>query len=99
MAESNDSNKDLYRPDDVDHMQGDSEDDDDESRGEIETEVEVENKDGAECEKDVIGSKKGKKAKKAKLGHHEIEAIWSTVPTTGTKSAVEHSKHHEWSPR
>jgi hypothetical protein len=65
-------------------MQGDSDDDDDEDESEDEN------------EKKVVASKKGKKAK---LGRREIAAIRTTVPTTGTKSAVEHSKRREHSSR
>jgi hypothetical protein len=59
---------------------------------------EIESEDEGEDEKEVVGSKKGKKAKKAKHGRRDIEAIRSTVPTTGSKSAVELSKRRERSP-
>ena len=56
----------------------------------------VESEDDDEDEKKVVESKKGKKAK---LGRREIAAIRTTVPTTGTKSAIEHSKCRERSSR
>lgn len=87
--ESDDSDKDQYRPDspeEVDLMQRVSDDDEDEDEPEDED----------ENEKKVVASKKGKKAK---LGRREIAAIRTTVPTTGTKSAVEHSKRRERSSR
>ena len=71
-------------------MQEASEEDEDDPEDEVVTEVEVENED------EVVPSKKGKKVK---LGRHEIAAIRTTVPTTGTKSAVEQSKRRERSSR
>ena len=67
-------------------MQGVGASDDDEDEGE----------DSDKDEKKVVESKKGKKAK---LGRREIAAIRTTVPTTGTKSAIEHSKRRERSSR
>jgi len=57
--------------------------------------------DEAESE-DEVGSEKevtSKKCNKAKPGRCEIAAIQTTAPTTGSQSAVEHSKHCQWSPR
>ena len=82
--ESDDSDKDQYRPDPADLIQEVSDDD------------EVEEEDEHENEKKLVASKKGKKAK---LGRCEIAAIRTTVPTTGTKSALEHSKRRERSSR
>lgn len=59
---------------------------------------EVESKDEVESEKEEVVSKKGKKPE-TKPGRREIAAIRTTVPTTGSKSAVEHSKRRERSPR
>jgi hypothetical protein len=80
--ESDDSDKDHYQPDDADLVQEAAEDD------EVETDDDddVENEDEVGFEKKVVASKKGK----AKLGCREITAIRTTVPTTGTKSAVEY---------
>jgi hypothetical protein len=82
--ESDDSDKDRYQPEDADPLQEVSGEDD----------IEVEDED--DNEKKVVASKKGKKAK---LGRREIAAIRTTVPTTGTKSAVDHSKRRERSSR
>jgi hypothetical protein len=71
-------------------MQEASEEDEDDPEDEVVTEVEVENED------EMVASKKGKKVK---LGRREIAAIRTTVPTTGTKSAVEQSKRRERSSR
>jgi hypothetical protein len=71
-------------------MQEVSDEDDVDPEEEVATEVEDEN------EKKVVVSKKGKKIK---LGRREIAAIRTTVPTTGSKSAVEHSKRRERSSR
>ncbi|KIM49896.1 hypothetical protein M413DRAFT_43621, partial [Hebeloma cylindrosporum] len=86
--ESDDSDKDRYQPED---QEGGDED-------EVESKDEVESEDEIESEKEEVVSKKGKKAKKAKPGRREIAAIRTTVPTTGSKSAVEHSKRRERSP-
>ena len=94
--ESNDSDKDLYQPENTDLMQMDSDEDEVEVEDDDESDGEVENEDG--CENKEVVSKKGKMAK-SKPGHCQIAAIRTTVPTTGSKSAVEHSKHHEQSPR
>ena len=85
--EFDDSDKDQYRPEESDLMQEISDDDDNEAD---------EGEDEQENEKKVVASKKGKKAK---LGRCDIAAIRTTVPTTGTKSAVEHSKRREHSSR
>jgi hypothetical protein len=82
--ESDDSDKDRYRPED---QEGSDKD-------EVVSKDEVESED--ESEKEEVASKKGKKAKP---GRREIAAIRTTVPTTGSKSAVEHSKRRERSPR
>jgi hypothetical protein len=73
-------------------------DDTDDVEVEVETDDDddVENEDEVEFEKRVVASKKGKKAN---LGRKEIAAIRTTVPTTGTKSAVEYSKRRERSSR
>jgi len=82
--ESDDSDKDWYRPED----QEGSDEDEVASKGEVESEN--------ESEKEEVVPKKGKKAKP---GHREIAAIQTTVPTMGSKSAVEHSKRRERSPK
>ena len=97
--ESDDSEKDRYQPEDADLMQEVESEDEDETEDEDEKEVEIENEDEDEVEKKVVVSKKGKKSEKAKLGCSHIAAIRTTVPTTGTKSAVEHSKPRERSSR
>jgi len=76
--ESDDSDKDQYRPEDTDHMQEGSDDNEPESE-----------------EEDVLS----KKGKRFKPGRREIAAVRVTVPTTGSKSAAEHSKRRERSPR
>ena len=58
-------------------------------------EDEVESEDEAGSEKEVTS----KKGNKAKPGRHEIAAIRTTAPTTGSQSAVEHSKRRQRSPR
>ena len=94
--ESDDSGKDLYQPENTDLMQMDSDKDGVEVEDDNESDGEVENEDG--CENKEVVSKKGKKAK-SKPGRHQIAAIRTTVPMTGSKSAVEHSKRREQSPR
>lgn len=84
--ESDDSDKDRYRPED---QEGSDEDD-------VESKDDVESEDEDESEKEEVVSKKGKKAKPRRC---EIAAIRTTVPTTGSKSAVEHSKRRERSSR
>ena len=74
-------------------MQGDSEDSDELP---VENDEDNEGEDDVDVKKKVVESKKGKKAK---LGRREIAAIRTTVPTTGTKSALEHSKRRERSSR
>ena len=86
--ESDDSDKDQYRPED----QGSSDEDDAESKNEVESEDVV---DSNESEKEEVLSKKGKNVKP---GRCEIAAIQTSVPTTGSKSALEHSKLRERSP-
>ena len=86
--ESDDSDKDQYQPED---QEGSDKD-------EVESKDDVESKDEDESEKEEVMSKKGK-VKKAKCRCYEIAAIRTTVPTMGSKSAVEHLKHHGQSPR
>ena len=59
-------------------------------------EDELESRDEIESDQEEVVCKKGKKVKP---GRHEIAAFRTTVPTTGFKSAVEHSKHRQRSPR
>ena len=92
--ESDDSDKDLYQPENTDLMQMDSDKDEVEVEDDNESDGEVENEDG--CENKEVASKKGKKVQ---TGTCQIAAVRTTVPTTGSKSAVEHSKHNEQSPR
>ena len=96
--ESDDNDKDQYQPEDADLVQEGSDEDEAESEDSDEGEVEsVESKDEVDSEKEEVVSKKGKKAK---AGRREIAAIRTTVPTTGSKSAVEHAKRRsERSPR
>jgi hypothetical protein len=77
-------------------MQEVSDEENIESEDNVEKGVESESEEGVERKKKVVVSKKGKKPK---LGRREIAAIRTTVPTTGTKSAVEHSKRRERSSR
>ena len=82
--ESDGSDKDRYQPDDADLVQ--EADEDEEVENDDDDDLASENEDEAGFEKKVVASKKGK----AKLGRREITAIRTTVPTTGTKSAVEY---------
>jgi hypothetical protein len=90
---SDDSDKDRYQPDVADLMQEVTDDEEVENEDILENDVEIESD---ERKKKVVVTKKGKKPKP---GRRDIAAIRTSIPTTGTKSALEHSKRRERSPR